>query len=760
MKKIFITIFAVLFTLPALAEKTITGHVIDAESQEALIGATIMANDNPNIGTISDINGNFTLAVPDTTTQIKISYIGYETQILDANANMGNIQLAEDSQLLDNVIVTGCPSTIPNATKASYDIISKKCYPYECQSDRYKLTNQRSVQSRKAGQQICIGSTDEDGPCEEFCEDGNCTTLTIGDECADQVGKECQSNDTNAKESEYDWINAQLVCVIQKCVDGYLPNDNGTACDRVAISGNCDPMPEHATAAHREWDTTTNTEICIIDRCGDEYRPSNDRRSCIRPTLTEEESQKKIEELQKNADEMKKTEQSTANKLLGGASIAATGIGGMQLASAIAENRADDAAERDMAAYLATFRCDYGQGRNIMGGETDVQLPGGNQLLPLYTEFTTLAADLKVRKEALEMTPGIESEVILDSANMGLYDDESLGITDGAYTSLARALSDPDGADAAEWAQQRSDTKSQLTTGAVMAGVGIVGGVVGNLLINRDAPDEKSDEINLKYEPLKKLRDDTEKLPDNSVGAQCPSGTTGTYPNCTCTNTKQIYNGNTNACDTCPGDLVADANGTKCECPAGTVPGIDNACVTPTNEPECVTTEHTQIADDGTCTCTDGYQKIGNQCICPPAIYYINDSGQCVFGTKPTTPAVPETIDLPADSLFDLNKSDLKAEAKTALDTFAQNVIAAQSNQPNYCITITGHTDKTGNDNINEPLSKRRAQAVADYLTAQGIPTANIISSGVGSNQCESNGNQPTCRKVVVTFDATKSCPK
>ena len=216
--------------------------------------------------------------------------------------------------------------------------------------------------------------------------------------------------------------------------------------------------------------------------------------------------------LTENADAMRETEQSTANKLLGGASIAATGIGGMQLggmqlASAIAENRADDAAERDMAAYLATFRCDYGQGRNIMGGETDVQLPGGNNLIELKQQFIELAADLKTRKDALEMTPGIESEVILDSATMGLYDDESLGITDGAYTSLSRALSDPDGADAAEWAQQRSDTKSQLTTGAVMAGVGIIGGVVGDLLINRDAPDEQSDEIKTEYETKKRTQE-------------------------------------------------------------------------------------------------------------------------------------------------------------------------------------------------------------------------------------------------------------
>ncbi len=803
MKKILATIFVVLFTMPALADITVSGTVHGKDEHGKYVplpGVIIAAVEYPKFTTASDLNGNFNFTVPDTTTEIKISYTGYEEQTLPVKQDMGIIQL-KDSAILDEVNTTVCkPSQTPNTSKAAADFNSDKCYPYKCISNRYKLTNTRTVLSANNNNQICLSSDENSEPCENFCTKYDCTPLTIGDECEDQDGKECKSNDANAKKSKYKWINNELVCVIQKCMDGYLPNDNGTACDKsegscsdeqlktlehatagelkkgvchatacaggyepsdgkcVAISGDCDPMPEHATAAHREWDTTTNTEICIIDRCGDEYRPSNDRRSCIRPTLTEEESQKKIDELQKNADAMRETEQSTANKLLGGASIAATGIGGMQLASAIAENRADDAAERDMAAYLATFRCDYGQGRNIMGGETDVQLPGGNNLIESKQQFIELAADLKTRKDALEMTPGIESEVILDSATMGLYDDESLGITDGAYTSLSRALSDPDGADAAEWAQQRSDTKSQLTTGAVMAGVGIVGGVVGNLLINRDAPDEKSDEINLKYEPLKKLRDDTLKLPDNTVGAQCPSGTTGTYPNCTCTNTKQIYNGNTNACDTCPGDLVADANGTKCECPAGTVPGIDNACVTPTNEPECATTEHTQIADDGTCTCTDGYQKIGNQCICPPAIYYINDSGQCVFGTKPTTPAVPETIDLPADSLFDLNKSDLKAEAKTALDTFAQNVIAAQSNQPNYCITITGHTDKTGNDNINEPLSKRRAQAVGEYLISKNIPSENIKTSGVGSRYCTSYGNQPNCRKVVVTFDATKSC--
>ena len=121
---------------------------------------------------------------------------------------------------------------------------------------------------------------------------------------------------------------------------------------------------------------------------------------------------------------------------------------------------------------------------NQMVGETNIQLPGANVLLPIYNEYTTLAADLKTRKEALGMTPGIESEVILDAATSGLYDNAATGITDGAYTSLSRALSDPTGADAAEWAAQKSDTLSQLKTGAIVGGAGVAGGAVGDVLIN------------------------------------------------------------------------------------------------------------------------------------------------------------------------------------------------------------------------------------------------------------------------------------
>ena len=408
-----------------------------------------------------------------------------------------------------------------------------------------------------------------------------------------------------------------------------------------------------------------------------------------------------------------------------------------------------------------------GQGRNIMGGETDVQLPGGNNLIELKQQFMELATDLKTRKDALEMTPGIESEVILDSATMGLYDDESLGITDGAYTSLSRALSDPDGADAAEWAQQRSDTKSQLTTGAVMAGVGIVGGVVGNLLINRDAPDEKSDEINLKYEPLKKLRDDTLKLPDNTVGAQCPSDATGTHPNCKCKNAKQVYNGNTNACEPCPGDKVAITS-TTCGCPDDTISSTDDTCIERQTgrKPECNPDTPNIKVDPATgkCSCINGYILTdAKTCECPDDTHIIRKNGVCEKKTGQQI-IIPERVSLSAENLFDLNRAQLTDDALLVIGEFAGNVKNAQGDDTNYCITVNGYTDTSGTEKYNQRLSTQRAEAVKTALMAAKIPEDNIQANGYGETNCKDDDGNPVpdgrrykkCRRVEIGFTASK----
>lgn len=198
--------------------------------------------------------------------------------------------------------------------------------------------------------------------------------------------------------------------------------------------------------------------------------------------------------LRENYERALEREQSKPNRILGGLAIGATGIGGMMLASGLAEQQADQAAERDMRAYLATFTCNYGAGKNIRGGETNIELPGGNDLLKLKTEYIKLANDLKLRKQQLGISPGLESNAIQDSATSGLYDDIARGKTDGAYTSLSRALSDPDGQDATNWDKQKADTEKQTKTGGVVAGVGAVGGLVGDLIINRDSDDKEKDQ--------------------------------------------------------------------------------------------------------------------------------------------------------------------------------------------------------------------------------------------------------------------------
>ena len=77
--------------------------------------------------------------------------------------------------------------------------------------------------------------------------------------------------------------------------------------------------------------------------------------------------------------------------------------------------------------------------------------------------------------------------------------------------------------------------------------------------------------------------------------------------------------------------------------------------------------------------------------------------------------AVKVTFD--SGILFATNKSDLSSSAKTSLAKFAQVLI----NNKDCDIAIYGHTDNTGNDGINLPLSLQRAQSVQNYLSSCGV---------------------------------------
>ena len=85
--------------------KLVRGTVVDKQG-EPIIGASISAKGTTN-GTITDINGEFSLNVPSNSTLV-ISYLGYLTQeILVGNNTTFNIALVEDTKTLDEVVVIG-----------------------------------------------------------------------------------------------------------------------------------------------------------------------------------------------------------------------------------------------------------------------------------------------------------------------------------------------------------------------------------------------------------------------------------------------------------------------------------------------------------------------------------------------------------------------------------------------------------------------------------------------------------------------------
>lgn len=87
--------------------------------------------------------------------------------------------------------------------------------------------------------------------------------------------------------------------------------------------------------------------------------------------------------------------------------------------------------------------------------------------------------------------------------------------------------------------------------------------------------------------------------------------------------------------------------------------------------------------------------------------------------------AVKVTFD--SGILFDTNKSDLRTAAKNSLTQFA----TVLKNNPDCDIAVYGHTDNTGSDAINNPLSKNRAESVQNYLSGLGV-NANQFKSVEG----------------------------
>ena len=104
-KKLFLTFLMAMCCAAMIhAQTTATGVVVDAATGEPIIGASVLEEGTTN-GTITDFDGNFSITVGKDA-MVVISYVGYKSQQLFPSANM-KVSLAEDSEVLEEVVVTG-----------------------------------------------------------------------------------------------------------------------------------------------------------------------------------------------------------------------------------------------------------------------------------------------------------------------------------------------------------------------------------------------------------------------------------------------------------------------------------------------------------------------------------------------------------------------------------------------------------------------------------------------------------------------------
>ena len=88
-------------------------------------------------------------------------------------------------------------------------------------------------------------------------------------------------------------------------------------------------------------------------------------------------------------------------------------------------------------------------------------------------------------------------------------------------------------------------------------------------------------------------------------------------------------------------------------------------------------------------------------------------------------------LNIPNDVSFDTGSAAIKPQMRGVLEPFANSL----KDDPAARLTIVGHTDSTGSDAVNNPLSVERAQSVRDFLATRGVSSARIETAGRGERE-------------------------
>lgn len=96
---------------------------------------------------------------------------------------------------------------------------------------------------------------------------------------------------------------------------------------------------------------------------------------------------------------------------------------------------------------------------------------------------------------------------------------------------------------------------------------------------------------------------------------------------------------------------------------------------------------------------------------------------------EPVVRRVRQTVTISAETLFAFDKAVLSPAGEAELNALAEKI---KEYSRVISVAVVGHTDRLGSDAYNQKLSERRANAVANYLTANGVPSATMTVVGKG----------------------------
>ncbi|MCB0656254.1 MAG: SusC/RagA family TonB-linked outer membrane protein [Saprospiraceae bacterium] len=92
---------------PEIPDREIQGTVLDGVSGEPLIGVTVTVKGNPGMGSVTDVDGNYSISVPDEADTLVFSYIGYQTrEVSIASGGTAQVILSIGVNQLDEVVIT------------------------------------------------------------------------------------------------------------------------------------------------------------------------------------------------------------------------------------------------------------------------------------------------------------------------------------------------------------------------------------------------------------------------------------------------------------------------------------------------------------------------------------------------------------------------------------------------------------------------------------------------------------------------------